>query len=58
MAAPVTDGEFRILTPNAMLGYGYDVDQFWYGIEKYKPLAIIVEAAPRMAGLTSRAWGR
>lgn len=33
--------EFNILTPNAMLGYGYKPEHFWYGVEKYKPAAII-----------------
>ena len=26
--------EFSILTPNAILGYGYRAEHFWYGIEK------------------------
>ncbi|EJT75687.1 hypothetical protein GGTG_05619 [Gaeumannomyces tritici R3-111a-1] len=50
MPDPGPDGEFTILTPNAMLGYGYDVDQFWYGIEKYKPLAIIVDSGSTDGG--------
>ncbi|KAM0282361.1 hypothetical protein ACHAQH_003040 [Verticillium albo-atrum] len=41
---------FNILTPNAMLGYGYDSDQFWYGIEKYKPAAIIVDSGSTDGG--------
>jgi hypothetical protein len=43
-------GEFNILTPNAMLGYGYDSDQFWYGLEKYKPSAIIVDSGSTDGG--------
>ncbi|KAL3306616.1 acyl-CoA transferases/carnitine dehydratase [Colletotrichum asianum] len=42
--------EFTILTPNAMLGYGYDSDHFWYGIEKYKPAAIIVDSGSTDGG--------
>lgn len=41
---------FNILTPNAMLGYGYDSDQFWYGVEKYKPAAIIVDSGSTDGG--------
>jgi hypothetical protein len=36
--------DFTILTPNAMLGYGYRLDHFWYGVERYKPAAIIVDS--------------
>ncbi|KAF4915968.1 hypothetical protein CGCVW01_v010197 [Colletotrichum viniferum] len=42
--------EFTILTPNAILGYGYDSDHFWYGIEKYKPAAIIVDSGSTDGG--------
>ncbi|KAI8260914.1 hypothetical protein K4K56_006173 [Colletotrichum sp. SAR 10_98] len=42
--------EFTILTPNAMLGYGYDSDHFWYGIDKYKPAAIIVDSGSTDGG--------
>ncbi|KAH7329682.1 hypothetical protein B0I35DRAFT_474252 [Stachybotrys elegans] len=48
--ASSVEGEFNILTPNAMLGYGYDSDQFWYGIEKYKPAAIIVDSGSTDGG--------
>lgn len=41
---------FTILTPNAMLGYGYRQDHFWYGIEHYKPAAIIVDSGSTDAG--------
>ncbi|KAI1344666.1 hypothetical protein F5Y15DRAFT_363037 [Xylariaceae sp. FL0016] len=41
---------FSILTPNAMLGYGYRLDHFWYGIERYKPAAIIVDSGSTDAG--------
>ncbi|KAF0332526.1 caib baif family enzyme [Colletotrichum asianum] len=55
--------EFTILTPNAMLGYGYDSDHFWYGIEKYKPAAIIVDSGstdggPYKLGMGKMACGR
>lgn len=43
-------GEFNILTPNAMLGYGYDSSHFWYGIAKYKPDAIIVDSGSTDGG--------
>lgn len=42
--------DFSILTPNAMLGYGYRQDHFWYGIEHYKPAAIIVDSGSTDAG--------
>lgn len=42
--------EFTILTPNAMLGYGYDSNHFWYGITKYKPAAIIVDSGSTDGG--------
>ena len=44
------DEEFTILTPNDMLGYGYRLDHFWYGIEKYKPSAIIVDSGSTDGG--------
>lgn len=55
--------EFTILTPNAMLGYGYQLDHFWYGIEKYKPAAIIVDSGstdggPYKLGLGKMTCGR
>ncbi|KAF4468914.1 caib baif family enzyme [Fusarium albosuccineum] len=42
--------EFNILTPNAMLGYGYNSDHFWYGISKYRPAAIIVDSGSTDGG--------
>ncbi|KAM6509421.1 hypothetical protein FSOLCH5_012422 [Fusarium solani] len=42
--------EFSILTPNAMLGYGYNSDHFWYGIKKYRPTAIIVDSGSTDGG--------
>ncbi|KAI1495176.1 hypothetical protein F5X96DRAFT_205747 [Biscogniauxia mediterranea] len=42
--------EFSILTPNAMLGYGFRRDHFWYGVEKYKPAAIIVDSGSTDGG--------
>lgn len=56
-------GEFNILTPNAMLGYGFKLDHFWYGIEKYKPKAIIVDSGstdggPYKLGLNKMTCGK
>lgn len=56
-------GEFNILTPNAMLGYGYKLEHFWYGIEKYRPKAIIVDSGstdggPYKLGLNKMTCGR
>ncbi|KPI37688.1 CaiB/baiF CoA-transferase family protein [Cyphellophora attinorum] len=55
--------EFNILTPNAMLGYGFKLEQFWYGIEKYKPKAIIVDSGstdggPYKLGLNKMTCGK
>ncbi|KAL1887980.1 hypothetical protein Sste5346_009862 [Sporothrix stenoceras] len=50
MADIMADIDFTILTPNAMLGYGYRLDHFWYGIEHYKPAAIIVDSGSTDAG--------
>lgn len=55
--------DFNILTPNAMLGYGYKTEHFWYGIEKYKPKAIIVDSGstdggPYKLGLNKMTCGR
>lgn len=55
--------EFSILTPNAMLGYGYRHDHFWYGVEKYKPAAIIVDSGstdggPYKLGMSKMTCGR
>lgn len=44
------DNEFHILTPNAMLGYGYRQDHFWYGIDHFKPKAIIVDCGSTDGG--------
>lgn len=57
------DESFSILTPNAMLGYGYRQDHFWYGIEKYKPAAIIVDSGstdggPYKLGMNKMTCGR
>lgn len=49
---------FSILTPNAMLGYGYRQDHFWYGIEKYKPAAIIVDSGSTDGGPYKLGMGR
>ena len=55
--------EFNILTPNAMLGYGYKAEHFWYGIEKFAPKAIIVDSGstdggPYKLGLNKMTCGR
>ncbi|KAF4972201.1 hypothetical protein FSARC_1183 [Fusarium sarcochroum] len=42
--------EFNILTPNAMLGYGYSSDHFWYGVTRYRPTAIIVDSGSTDGG--------
>ena len=63
-ASPIImDAEFSILTPNAMLGNGYRLDHFWYGIHKYKPAAIIVDSGstdggPYKLGLSKLSSGR
>jgi hypothetical protein len=55
--------DFNILTPNAMLGYGFKSEHFWYGVEKYKPKAIIVDsgstdAGPYKLGMNKMTCGR
>ena len=55
--------EFTILTPNAMMGYGYKLEQFWYGVEKYKSKAIIVDSGstdggPYKLGLNKMTCGK
>lgn len=55
--------EFSILTPNAMLGYGYRSEDFWYGITKYRPAAIIVDSGstdsgPYKLGMNKMTCGR
>lgn len=55
--------EFSILTPNAMLGYGYRPEHFWYGIEQFSPKAIIVDSGstdggPYKLGLNKMTCGR
>ena len=35
---------FKIFTPSPILGYGYDVDEFWTTVLKEKPEAIILDA--------------
>ncbi|CAK7216610.1 hypothetical protein SCUCBS95973_002865 [Sporothrix curviconia] len=46
----MAEPDFTILTPNAMLGYGYRADHFWHGIEHYRPAAIIVDSGSTDAG--------
>jgi hypothetical protein len=55
--------EFNILTPNAMLGYGYNIDHFWYGVTEYRPAAIIVDSGstdggPYKLGMNKMTCGR
>lgn len=57
------DSSFTILTPNAMLGYGYREEDFWYGVEHYKPSAIIVDSGstdggPYKLGMNRMTCGR
>ena len=54
---------FTILTPNAMLGYGYKQEDFWYGVKHYKPAAIIVDSGstdggPYKLGMNRMTCGR
>lgn len=61
MSADLAD--FSILTPNAMLGYGYKSEHFWYGIEHFSPKAIIVDSGstdggPYKLGLNKMTCGR
>lgn len=46
----MADSEFSILTPIGMLGYGYSVEHFWYGIEEYRPEAIILDSGSTDGG--------
>ncbi|KAF2757355.1 hypothetical protein EJ05DRAFT_387571 [Pseudovirgaria hyperparasitica] len=53
----------NILTPNAMLGYGYRRDHFWYGVDTYSPHAIIVDSGstdggPYKLGMNRMTCGR
>jgi hypothetical protein len=55
--------EFNILTPNAMLGYGYRAEHFWHGIETFSPKAIIIDSGstdggPYKLGLNKMTCGR
>lgn len=55
--------EFSILTPNAMLGYEYRSEDFWYGITRYRPAAIIVDSGstdggPYKLGMNKMTCGR
>lgn len=42
--------DFTILTPCAILGYGFRSDHFWLGVDKYQPSAIIVDAGSTDGG--------
>lgn len=55
--------DFTILTPCAILGYGYRSDHFWLGVDKFRPSAIIVDAGstdggPYKLGLNKMTCGR
>lgn len=55
--------DFSILTTNPMLGYGYKLEHFWHGIEKFSPKAIIVDSGstdggPYKLGLNKMTCGR
>lgn len=55
--------DFSILTTNPRLGYGYKLEHFWYGIEKFSPKAIIVDSGstdggPYKLGLDKMTCGR
>jgi hypothetical protein len=41
-----------------MLGYGFNSDHFWYGINKYKPAAIIVDSGSTDGGPYKLGMGR
>lgn len=53
-----TDEGVRILTPNAMLGYGYVPAHFWLGIERYRPHAIVVDSGSTDGGPYKLALGK
>lgn len=46
----MADSEFNILTPIGMLGYGYNVEHFWFGVEEFRPEAIIVDSGSTDGG--------
>lgn len=55
--------DFTILTPCAILGYGFRSDHFWLGVDKHQPSAIIVDAGstdggPYKLGMTRMTCGR
>ena len=35
---------FKIFTPSPILGYGYDLDEFWQTVDEEQPAAIIIDA--------------
>ena len=35
---------FKIFTPSGILGYGYDLDEFWQVLDEEQPAAIIIDA--------------
>ncbi|KIW11219.1 hypothetical protein PV08_10519 [Exophiala spinifera] len=59
----LAQSDFTILTPCAILGYGFRSDHFWLGVDKYRPSAIIVDAGstdggPYKLGLNKMTCGR
>ncbi|KAF4809115.1 hypothetical protein CGCSCA5_v011778 [Colletotrichum siamense] len=50
--------EIRILTANAMLGYGYKSDHFWFGIHEYRPDAIVIDSGSTDGGPFKLGMGR
>ncbi len=55
--------DFTILTPCAILGYGFRSDHFWLGADKFKPAAIVVDAGstdggPYKLGMNRMTCGR
>ncbi|KAJ0384595.1 hypothetical protein COL922a_008046 [Colletotrichum nupharicola] len=52
------DDKIRILTANAMLGYGYKSDHFWFGIHEYRPDAIVIDSGSTDDGPFKLGMGR
>ncbi|KAF4885841.1 hypothetical protein CGCF415_v015292 [Colletotrichum fructicola] len=50
--------EIRILTANAMLGYGYKSDHFWFGIHEHRPDAIVIDSGSTDGGPFKLGMGR
>ncbi|KAJ0341873.1 hypothetical protein KNSL1_010921 [Colletotrichum chrysophilum] len=50
--------EIRILTANAMFGYGYKSDHFCFGIHEYRPDAIVIDSGSTDGGPFKLGMGR